>query len=428
MTELHPYPRFSIAERDRRWKAIRAKMAERGIDVIVCPNNTGNSTDFQANSRYLSHVGGGGDADIAVVFPLNGDVTAFTTSAAPRWPTTQDWTLDVREARRRYGHVVVERLKELNIANGRIGLVGYGEDAGTRTPEGTVGFRFWKQIHDTFPNAEIVDATKLMSEARFVKSDEEIAALQMSMDLIEQGIAAELEAARPGTMDWEVWAAAQYAMMRGGSEMPVHCNWLSAANPRRTLTRPTRRIIERGDMIINELEASWIGYRSQTVQPVSVQVVDPVQAELIKVQREMFDTLLPHLKPGLTVKELSELTAATGKKAAPSSGLAAGALSSLTLHGRGAGDDGPIITDHARDPVQLAVQLQDKMAFIFKPSTTTPDRSHICTWGDTVVVTPQGGRRLGKRPHDIAVAGGKNEAAFRPAGYRPVLAHTLEKA
>ena len=422
MAELHPYPRFSIAERDRRWKNVRAKMAERGIDVIVCPNNTGNSTDFQANSRYLSHVGGGGDADIAVVFPLNGDVTAFTTSAAPRWPTTQDWTKDVREARRRYGRVVVERLKELKVDNARIGIVGYGEDAGTRTPEGTVGFRFWKQIRDTFPNAELVDATKLMSEIRFVKSDEEIAALQMSMDLIECGIAAELEVARPGVKDWEVWAAAQYAMMRGGSEMPVHCNWLSGQNPRRTLTRPTHRIMERGDMIINELEASWIGYRSQAVLPVFVQVVDPVHAELIKVQREMFDTLLPHLKPGLTVRELSELTAATGKKAAPSSGLAAGAVSSLTLHGRGAGDDGPIITDHARDEAQLAVQLQDNMAFIFKPSTTTPDRSHICTWGDTVVVTPQGGRRLGKRPHELAVAGGKNEAAFRPAGYKPVLA------
>ena len=422
MAQLHPYPRFSIAERDRRWKNVRAKMAERGIDVIVCPNNTGNSTDFQANSRYLSHVGGGGDADIAVVFPLNGDVTAFTTSAAPRWPTTQDWTTDVREARRRYGQVVVERLKELKVDNARIGIVGYGEDAGTRTPEGTVGFRFWKQIRDAFPKAELIDATKLMSEIRFVKSDEEIAALQKSMDLIEHGIAAELEAARPGVKDWEVWAAAQYAMMRGGSEMPVHCNWLSGNNPRRTLTRPTHRIMERGDMIINELEASWIGYRSQAVLPVFVQVVDPVHAELIKVQREMFDTLLPALKPGLTVRELSELTAATGKKAAPTSGLAAGAVSSLTLHGRGAGDDGPIITDHARDAAQLAVQLQDNMAFIFKPSTTTPDRSHICTWGDTVVVTPQGGRRLGKRPHELAVAGGKNEAAFRPADYKPVLA------
>ena len=82
MADLYPYPRFSLKERDRRWKALRERMREAGLDVIVCPNNTGHSTDFQANSRYLSHVGGGGDADIAMVFPLEGDVTAIATSAS----------------------------------------------------------------------------------------------------------------------------------------------------------------------------------------------------------------------------------------------------------------------------------------------------------------------------------------------------------
>ena len=61
MPELYPYPRFSLAERDRRWEAVRAKMAEQNIDVIVTPQNTGHSMDFQANTRYLTHCGGGGD-------------------------------------------------------------------------------------------------------------------------------------------------------------------------------------------------------------------------------------------------------------------------------------------------------------------------------------------------------------------------------
>ena len=117
MAELHLYPRFSLAERDRRWKAVRAKMAEQNIDVIVTPQNTGHSMDFQANTRYLTHCGGGGDADIAAVFPLNGDVTAIATTANPRWTTTQEWTTDVREARREYGAKIVERLKEIGRAH-----------------------------------------------------------------------------------------------------------------------------------------------------------------------------------------------------------------------------------------------------------------------------------------------------------------------
>ncbi len=406
MPELYPYPRFSLEERTRRWAAVRARMADANLDVIVSPNNTGHSTDFQSSSRYLSHVGGGGDADIAVIFPLEGEVTAIATSAAPRWPTVQEWTTDVREARRNYGKVAVERLKELGMERGRIGIVGLGEEGGTRTPEGTIGYGFWKQIREGFPDAELVDATSLLTKARYVKSDEEVAALQKSLDIVELGIEAKIAAARAGVIDWEVWAAAHYAMMRNGSEIPVHCNWVSGPNPVRTLTRPTMRTLEKGDLIINELEANWMGYRSQAVQPVFIEVINPVHAELFKVQKEIFETVLEKLKPGISVKEISDLSEATAKKAAPSSGLAANAEAKLTMHGRGAGDDGPIITGHARDPAHLAVQLQENMVFTFKPSAETPGCTHICTWGDTVLITPEGGRRMGKRPHELAVAGG----------------------
>src|SRR5512145_3068498 len=178
MPELYPYPRFSLAERDRRWQAVRAKMAEQNIDVIVTPQNTGHSTDFQANTRYLTHCGGGGDADIAAVFPLDGEVTAVATTAQARWPTVQEWTKDVREARRNYGRVIVERLKELKVDGGRIGITGLGDVEGTRTPEGTILYGTWKQVREAFPETELVDATEILAEVRYIKSEEEIAALK----------------------------------------------------------------------------------------------------------------------------------------------------------------------------------------------------------------------------------------------------------
>ena len=405
MPELYPYPRFSLAERDRRWKAVRELMRQQNIDVIVAPQNSGHSADYQADTRYLTHCGGG-EPDVAAVFPLDGEVTAIATSAAPRWPTVQDWTMDVREARRNYGRAIVDRLKELNVERGRIGITGLGEIEGTRTPEGTIFYGTWKQIREAFPNAELVDATKILAQVRYVKSQEEIDVLAKSMEIIELAIQAEISAAQPGVKDWEVWAAAQYAMMRHGSEMPVHCFWVSGKNPKRTLTRPSMRILERGDVIINELEASWIGYRSQGVQPVFVEVINTVQAELIKVQREIFNRVLESLKPGISVGELAELTRKTAESIAPKSGPAAGASGDLTMHGRGAGDDGPIITPHARSPRQLGLAMQENMVLVCKPSAISADGEYICQWGDTVVVTENGGRRLGKRPHELAVAAG----------------------
>jgi Xaa-Pro aminopeptidase len=316
----------------------------------------------------------------------------------------QDWTKDVREARRNYGPVIVQRLKEVGVERGRIGITGLGETEGTRTPEGTIFYGTWKNIREGFPNATLVDATDILAEVRYTKSQEEIDALTKSMEIIEKGIDAKIKAARPGARDWDVWAAAQCALMMNGSEMPVHCNWVSGKNPVRTLTRPSMRILEKGDLIINEIESSWMGYRSQGVQPVFVEVADPTHLELIKVQREVFNRVAEALKPGVTVAELAELTRKAGAAAAPKSGPAANAKADLTMHGRGAGDDGPIITNHARSPKQLAVALKENMVFICKPSAVTADGKSICTWGDTVVVTPKGARRLGKRPHDLAVA------------------------
>jgi Xaa-Pro aminopeptidase len=404
MTELLPYPRFSIAERDRRWAAVRKLMREQGIDIIVAPSNTGHSTDFQANARYLSHVGGGGDADIAVVFPLEGEVTAVATTAKPRWPCVQDWVTDVREARRAYGRASVERLKELSADGKRIGIAGLG--AGTRTPEGTILYGFWKAMRDAFPKAEFVDATALLDEVRFVKSEEEIAALRKSTQIIEKGVEAKIAHAKPGVIDWVVWAEAMAAMMRAGSEIPVHQHWLSGKDPIRTLTRPTFRPLERGDLIIDELEASWIGYRSQIVQPVFVGVANPIHVELMKVQRDVFNVVTEKLRPGTTVREISEMTEQAGAKARPKSGPAADCEVKLTMHGRGAGDDGPIITDQSRNARDLDAAIKENMVLIMKPSVETPAGrpKSICTWGDTVVIRKSGVERLGTFKHDLAVS------------------------
>jgi Xaa-Pro aminopeptidase len=396
---LDPYPRFSLAERDRRWSAVRARMAAAGLDVLVTPQNSGHSTDFQANSRYLSHVGGGGDADIGVVFPLQGEVTAVATSAKLRWPNVQNWVTDVREARRNYGRVMAERLKELNPRV--VGIAGLGE--GTRSPEGTILYGTYRQIREACPNAELRDATDLMVEARWVKSEEEIAFLARSNDIIDAGYDAEI--AKPGASDWVVWGEAMGAMLRAGSELPVHYNWVSGPRPLRTQARPCYRLLQPGDVILNELEASWAGYRAQQDLPVAVGQPDPAFVELMKVQDDLFHTTLAALTPGTTLGELAARCKARAAEIAPRSGPAAGVQGVLNMHGRGQGDDGPIITDSARDPAPLAVPLQERMVFVLKPGVVSADGQYAITFGDTVVVTAQGGRRLGTRPHGIAIAG-----------------------
>src|SRR5438093_3922972 len=195
MAELYPYPRFSLAERDRRWKAVRELMREHRLDVIVTSQNSGHSTDYQANSRYLTHVGGGGDADVAAVFPLEAEPAAIATSVT-RWFRTQPWCTDLREAGCSYAAGALAKLRELNFPNKRIGVVGLRDYV--RAPEGTAGYGFLKMLMDELRDVEWIDFTREMEDIRIVKSAEEIAFLEKSMELVNAAYDAAVSVLRPG--------------------------------------------------------------------------------------------------------------------------------------------------------------------------------------------------------------------------------------
>jgi Xaa-Pro aminopeptidase len=374
-------------------------MAAADLVAIVAPAHSGHSTDFQAISRYLSHCGGGPDADITVVFPIEGDVTVGATSAKPRWPPVQDWVTDIREARRDYGKVVIARLRELDVAGKRVGITGLGY--GARTPEGTILYSTMQRLQREFPTTTFVNATRLVNDVREVKSAEEIDFLTKSAQLTDLAFESMRSTVRPGVKDYEVWAEAMATMLRNGGEPTMHFHWASGPAPSRTLTRASHRELAAGDIIINELEANWAGYRSQGVQPVAVQHCHPDYLELMKLQNAAFDEVIQRLRPGVTVGELATFVEEDLLKLRPSSGVAATASIKLVMHGRGLGEDTPIITPTSRYGHDLATELRENVVCILKPEVRREDGGFPTAWGDTVVVTPNGGRRLGTRSQGI---------------------------
>jgi Xaa-Pro aminopeptidase len=379
-------------------------MAHDHLDAIVAPPNPGNSTDWQADARYLSHCGGGADASIGVVFPLVGDVTVVATSAHDRWgPRVQDWVADVREANRRYGRVMAERLCEQGLQRGRIGISGLGFS--TRTPEGTIFHGTYVALREALPDAEFVPASDLLQEVRQVKSPEEIAVLQRSVDLIERALEAQAHWAQPGVPDYVVWAETMHAMLVRGSELTVHFNWISGPNPGRTLTRPTQRPLAKGDLILKEIESSVIGYRAQQLRPLAVHECDPLILDLAKLHGELYDRLLEFFKPGITIGAIVEETRALAERLAPRTGPLAGARGSLILHGRGLGDDHPLIVPGYEGEQRAWRQtFPADGVYICKPTVATADGRYSFSWGDTVRTTPRGAVRMGRAPHGVIIS------------------------
>src|SRR5579862_2077628 len=203
-------PRFSRQERDRRWARVRALMERDGLDVIVAPTNTGGWDSLQANARYLTSIGGNG-APVTAVFPREGDVTAITGPVPEKayWLAFQDWVQDIRPSFFSLGDALIQRLRELGVEHGRIGLAGLA--LVPRLADGIIASGTVEKIRAAFPSTEIVNATFLMDEARFVKSEEEIAFLRQAVALAERAVEVLKREARPGTPENVVYARMQAA-------------------------------------------------------------------------------------------------------------------------------------------------------------------------------------------------------------------------
>jgi Xaa-Pro dipeptidase len=389
-------PQLSLAERDRRYKRVRTEMARRGIDCLLLPANTGRWEQLQADSRYLSSIGGFA-TEVFTVFPLEGEVTAYIFNRAAWWKQAQSWVKDVRDGRNRWGENAIERIKELRLGQGTIGIAGL---AGLfRAPEGIIPYSSVKAIQDTFPRAKLINATDMMQEIRAVKSAEEVSLLERSAGIIEKVIETMVQTARPGVSEKELYGAMVHAMLSNGGELPTLFFLSAGPDISNSSFVPTGYVIQNGDRIINEIEAKYAGYAAQAVSPLVVGTPKQDYEEMIKISCDCFEAILDAMKPGVTFGLLFD----TYRESVDQRGKGKYLWNHPMMHARGLGDDGPALLGNKDVERFSKMKLEAGMAFILKPQVRTAQGKGRASIGDTVVVTEDGARRLGKRELKLIV-------------------------
>jgi Xaa-Pro dipeptidase len=389
-------PQLSLQERDRRYQRVRDEMARRGIDCLLLPANSGRWEQLQADSRYLTAIGGFG-TEVFTVFPIEGEVAAYVFNRAAWWKQAQNWVRDVRDGRNCWGQNAIERMHELGLQKAKIGVAGL---AGLfRAPEGIIPHSSMKAIQEAFPQANLVNATEMMQEIRAIKSAEEISLLERSAEIIERTIATMAQTARPGVSEKELYGAMVQTMLANGGELPTL--FFLSAGPEITNSSfvPTGYRIQKGDRVINEVEAKYGGYAAQAVSPLVMGKPQTSYLEMIEISRACFDAVLDHMKPGITFGELFDLYRATVEQI----GDGRYQWNHPMMHARGLGDDGPALLGD-KDLARFAkLELQTGMAFILKPQVRAAHGKGRASIGDTVVVTDTGARRLGRRELKLIV-------------------------
>jgi Xaa-Pro dipeptidase len=389
---------LSIAERDRRHAAIQDRMAAEGLDVLILPASANRWEQSMADSRYVTGIGGFGTETLTVV-PKGEAPTAYLFNRSGWWKSHSNrWIDDVRDGRNQWSNNVIERLGEIGFTRGRIGLSGLlGHN---RTPDGTAPHHMIEVLKGKYPGADFVDASKLVLELRSVKSDEEVAILERSASVTDEMVAAMVATARPGVTERAVYAALVQAMLLGGGDLPSLLIFASGSG--REIGHgqfvPTDRVLQDGDLLVNELEARIAGYGAQTVAPVWLGKPDDRYRKLSETAETVFAAVLEQLRPGATMQSLMDVYFATIER----EGKGAMTGSFPLMHARGLGDEIPAVVGAEDLKTSGGAKLVANMVFVLKPRVRAAEGKMSAQVGDTVVVTPTGGRRLGKRKLGLA--------------------------
>ncbi len=395
-SDLGTVLRPSLAERDRRHRAIREAMARDGLDILILSPSTARWEQMLADSRYVTAIGGFA-TEVLTIVPREGDITAYVYNRADWWRAEVDWVADVRDGRNAWAENAVERIGELGLKKARIGISGLAGLA--RAPSGTVTFATVDAIARAFPDAVISNATPLMQAVRATKSAEEVAFLECSAAIAEKMVAACAEAARPGVREKELYALMTATLLREDGELPNFLLFATGPGISRSSFVPTNRVLAKGDRIVNEIEAKYAGYGAQVVAPMILGKPPAIFREMVELSRACFDAVLGTMKPGATFGELQDVYAGLVERA----GNGRFSTGIPLMHARGLGDDGPALLRRADLDTYRKIPLEEGMTFILKPRIVEVDGKERTSIGDTVAVTATGAKRLGRRPLELLV-------------------------
>src|SRR6185437_12864171 len=196
---------------------------------------------------------------------------------------------------------VIERMKELLLDRGRIGISGLS--GLLRAPEGTVVAGILEKVRRAFPAARFDNATELLQEARAVKGAEEIAWIERAAEILDRVVAAILAKAKPGVMETEMVATIWHTIIANGGDHPSMTHWGAGTGVPWACRVVPHRALRAGDMINTELEAKYGGYIAQTIQAACLGKIPPPLKRAFEVSVQVFDELVKFIRPGVLFRD-----------------------------------------------------------------------------------------------------------------------------
>jgi len=391
----HYFPPFSEAEYRRRYSVVTDEMKKAGLDCLLVYGaiSLGGNDTGQVNAQYLSNFAGVGST--YVVLPAEG-TPSLHIGVPLHAQNARDISFiqDVRGGAH-LEFTVGERLKELKMETGTIGIVGPGV---THFMPSTIPYEHYLFLTNTFPKAQLRNVSEWYEAIRSIKSAEEIKLVEKAAALNDLCHEEMFTATRPGISHADLRRVVEeVAFKHKGNYCMMHLSSWPTAVPHWPYPDfwPTDRTVEKNHMVMSEMPVGYGMYYTKLMGTYFTGEPTKEYRDMFELAASVHQQVIRELKPGMTGSDVDRFMVPFRKAGFMASHLVSGWCNYNSL---------PFVGQ--TNPEFPSKQPQSHLDYVFKPGLCVQVMAYPIVpglkgglWvGSTCVFTESGLRELNKYP------------------------------
>lgn len=354
---------LSPAERERRYAAIRAAMADQDVDVLLVVGRDGHA--MRGDLRYVANYGMLVPFPHFAIFP-RADVEPIFVSPTmnrSRVAVESGW---VRETRSGWDDLHGRMLAELDgfRDRGKVGIARLD----------TIPVPLYLRLVERYGQDVVCDAAGIFDAVRLVKSDEEIACAREAGRISDAAYAFLRDWVGPGKSDYELYAHLRHIVHAHGADYSMDLLATDGAG----VYAPTGIVFGADSFIEGEVTPTWFGMYNQLPFDFAFGAAARQRARALEVLEEAYEAGVAALRPGVAISEVH----AAVSEPIDRSGLPRGP----DHFGHGLGLD--VVEGFSILP-DTDVVLRPGMLLVLHPIVLTPERTRVLL-GKTFAITADG--------------------------------------
>jgi len=379
---------LSTAERDRRYTALRARFAERGVDGAIV---------WGTNLFYLSNGLPGEQLGLLTTNDNPLDVWVHRRHLGDVGPEVfieaQEWVSRVAVATI---DAIAARLRELGLERGTIGLTD------TENLYGGVSLGLNTALRAALPELKLVDVTDIFDDTRTVKSAEEVALIERANIAFDRAVERMAHVGRPGMTGQQLLQEGIRAAWEAGGDLASEMSACIGPVPKQSpiysylsLHRP----IQNGDIATITAHTEYAHYCGHSDQEIAFGTPSELHLAMFEAVKQVRTHVLSVVKPGCAYADLERAY----EEAARDTGFQTSPHTQMHQYGIDVPEfPGPKFAL----PGRRNYQLVPGMIFSISPTLVAPNGEDTMLGGTSLVITESGYRELGDRPVELYRAQG----------------------